>query len=121
MSPIQVQTLPNQCSALTAYITHFLTLGNHTVNIRRLSTVSWVKAAPGNSFGTKWTWYWKNDQNQWVPYDGANSPVASTVQNSNEILEEHFQDGNVLVVKITSKSYKILLLSLEQPNILLVE
>ena len=75
---------------------HCLILGNHSLNIRRLSTVSWVKAAPGNSFGTKWTWYWKNDQDQWLPYDGAHSPVSSIVQNSNEILEEHFQAGNVL-------------------------
>ena len=74
---------------------HSLTLGSHSLNIRRLSTVSWVKAAPGNSFGTKWTWYWKNDQHQWAPYDSAGFPVSSIVQNSNEILEEHFQAGNV--------------------------
>jgi hypothetical protein len=70
-------------------------LGDHSVNIRRLSTASWVKASPGDSFGTRWTWYWRNDQEQWVPYDRANLPVSNTAQNSssNEILEEHYLSG----------------------------
>ena len=77
-------------------------VGNHRINIRRLSTASWVKALPGDSFGTRWTWYWNNDGGQWVPYDGAGRQVsnADQTQCSNEILEEHFLSG-----KLPEKTY----------------
>ena len=74
--------------------------------IRRLSTASWLKASPGDVYATFWTWYWTNDQNQWVPFDGGEASRMSPELNcdsSNEKLEENFLSGmrhNTLVITI---------------------
>ncbi|XP_070611353.1 protein mono-ADP-ribosyltransferase PARP12-like [Erythrolamprus reginae] len=60
----------------------FMTMMSGIAPIRRLSTVSSVTKEAKFVLTTKWLWYWKNDQGQWIEYGKETLPNALTFGHS---------------------------------------
>ena len=52
------------------------TLDDVACDIRRLSTVSYVKACPTTLYTTKWQWYWQDESGMWKKYGKEGAEVG---------------------------------------------
>ena len=57
--------------------------------IQRLSTVSWVVAAAGHVFSTRWHWYWQDENNDWQLYGTPTDGHAASTANSQHLESEY--------------------------------
>jgi hypothetical protein len=69
--------------------------------IRRLSTISWVKAQPSHYFTTTWCWYWQDENNKWNRYETANIVERD--------FEEHFLENPSTTLAFTAGQHNYML------------
>ncbi|KAK2859265.1 hypothetical protein Q5P01_003885 [Channa striata] len=78
---------PSQAQSSGDQPVNFLTMNLDMARVRRLSTVSSVTKPPHYLLTTKWKWYYKGDQANWVEY-GQMDEKQRTMSVTSRILEE---------------------------------
>ncbi|XP_077166179.1 protein mono-ADP-ribosyltransferase PARP12-like isoform X2 [Paroedura picta] len=97
---------------------NFKTMLSYVNPVRRLSTASSVTKPAKFIFTTKWLWYWKNDQGQWIEYgkqDGQCQPSSL----SSDDLENIFlsQPDDSFQFQAGSQKYEINFKDMTQKNL----
>ncbi|KAK2882779.1 protein mono-ADP-ribosyltransferase PARP12b isoform X1 [Channa argus] len=80
---------------------NFLTMTRDSKPVRRLSTVSSVTKPPHYLLTTKWKWYYKGDQGNWLEYGQMDEKQRATSVTSRNLEEAYVSDraAKVKVVK----------------------
>ncbi|XP_006031847.1 poly [ADP-ribose] polymerase 12 isoform X1 [Alligator sinensis] len=87
--------------------------------LRRLSTPSSVTKPPKFILTTKWIWYWKNDQGQWIEYGRQDGNPGGSSLTSDDLENLFLADPNETVdFQTGSQRYQICFKEMVQRNVL---
>ncbi|XP_070804202.1 protein mono-ADP-ribosyltransferase PARP12-like [Pituophis catenifer annectens] len=86
--------------------------------IRRLSTVSSVTKEPKFVMTTKWLWYWRNDQGQWIEYGKQDKQFQPASLTSDDLENLYLADPNGSIqFEAGSQKYLLNFKNMTQKNV----
>ncbi|KAM6291208.1 protein mono-ADP-ribosyltransferase PARP12-like isoform 2-T2 [Porphyrio hochstetteri] len=117
MEEIEKAYCDPQTTRLASQNINFQTMTCSSSSLRRLSTPSSV-TKPLFELTTKWIWYWKNDQGQWIEY-GKQGEGSSVNSPSSDVIENLYlaDPGATIPFQAGSQHYNLNFKEMTQTNI----
>ncbi|KAJ8320678.1 hypothetical protein KUTeg_002265 [Tegillarca granosa] len=86
--------------------------------LRRLSTSSACEAPPGETLVTKWTWYWKHENDGFLKYTNESQGDSTVSEIGREIEEKYIENPeNTIIINIGKYQYQIDFKNMKQTSI----